>query len=300
MPRTYTATFRVHHYDLDAFGELRASAFARLLQQAATEASADAGFDDDWYDRAGAFWLIRRTTIEYHQPVRAWDTLRVRTWVADVRRVRSQREYEVYLGDENEPVASGRTDWVYVERGSFRPRRVPQEIVEGLMPDGLGPPLPRAPWTDDTRPASPFSTTRVVEFRDLDGLAHVNNASYLDYVEETALAASAASGWPLERVLALGGCWRARLHDIEYLAEAVYGDALACASWVSRCAGAELERRTDIHRRGDGVPLARARSRWSWMTRAERRRSDIPVPLAASLLAASPRPGAADGSGGCA
>lgn len=284
MSRIYTASFRVYHYDLDAFGELRASTFARLLQQAATEASADAGFDDAWYARAGAFWLIRRTAIDYHRPVQAWDTVRVRTWVADFRRVRSQREYEMYVDGASEPVARGHTDWVYVERGTFKPRRVPQEIMDGLMPDGLGPPLDRPPWADGDEPGGAFSTTRTVEFRDLDGLAHVNNASYLDYVEETAYAASAASGWPLECVLALGGCWRPRLHDIEYLAEALYGDVLTCVSWVSRCAGPELERRTEIRRGGDGARLARARSRWVWVTHPDRRRSDIPAPLAAALL----------------
>lgn len=296
MPRIYTASFRVHHYELDAFGELRASTFARLLQQAATEASADAGFDDAWYARAGAFWLIRRTTIEYHRPVRAWDTVRVRTWVADFRRVRSQREYEVYVEGVSYPVARGHTDWVYVEQGTFKPRRIPQEITDALMPDGLGPPLDRPPWADGEEPEGAFSATRTVELRDLDGLAHVNNASYLDYLEETACAASAASGWPLERVLALGGCWRPRFHDVEYLAEAVYGDVLTCVTWVSTCVGPELERRTDIRRRGDDARLARARSRWAWVTRPDRRRSDVPAPLAAALLSGSGR--SDDGAGG--
>lgn len=284
MPHVYSAAFRVHHYDLDALGELRASTYARLLQQAATEASADAGYPDDWYARAGTFWLVRRTTIEYSAPVRAGDTVHVRTWVADFRRVRSQREYEVYVAGGDYPVARAHTDWVYVDRASNRPRRVPQEIMEGLMPDGVGPSLPRDPWMDDGAPANAFSVTRTVEFRDLDALGHVNNANYLDYVEDTAIAADSAVGWPPEKVLALGGCWRPRAHDIEYLAEAVYGDDLCCLSWVSARRRCEMERRTEVRRAADDLLLSRACSRWVWVARGSREPMDIPAPLAAALL----------------
>lgn len=286
MRRVYTATFRVPHHALDPFGELPPSAYARLLQQTATEASEDAGFSDRWYAEAGAFWLVRRTSIEYGHPVHAGERLRIRTWVADFRRVRSQREYEVYDGSEERLVARAHTDWVYVERGTGRPRRVPQEIMDRLMPDGMEPPLPRLPWAGDGAPPTAFAVTRAVEFRDLDGLAHVNNASYLDYVEESALAANAAAGWPLERMLALGGCWRPRSHDIEYLVEAVYGDVLRCLTWVTACDGGELERQTEIRRDRNDVLLARARSRWVWVERHGRARCDVPAALASALVSA--------------
>jgi acyl-CoA thioester hydrolase len=287
MRRVYTTTFRVPHHDLDAFGELRPSAYIRLLQQAATEASEEAGFSDRWYTAAGAFWLVRRTAIEYAYPVGAGERLHIRTWVADVRRVRSQREYEVYDESEERLVARAYTDWVYVESGTGRPRRVPQEIVDRLMPGGMEPPLPRAPWAGAGAPVTAFAVTRAVEFRDLDGLAHVNNASYLDYVEESALAAATAAGWPLERMLALGGCWRPRSHDIEYLVEAVYGDVLRCLTWVTTCDVSELERQTEIRRDGDGILLARARSRWMWVERPGRTRRQIPPALTSALLSGS-------------
>ena len=288
MRRIYTATFGVHHYDLDAFGELRPSTYARLLQQAATEASADAGFANDWYVRAGTLWLVRRTAIDYLRPVRGGDRLRVRTWVADFRRVRSQREYEVLDAADDVLVARGHTDWVYVEQATGRPRRVPQEIVDALMPGGLEPPLPRDPWAGNGVPRDAVAVPRTVEFRDLDGLAHVNNASYLDYVEESALAASAAAGWPLARLFTLGGRWCPRSHDIEYLAEAVYGDRLTCLTWATACDGAELERHTEVRRAADDAVLARARSRWAWVDRERRMRCEIPAPLAAALSASPP------------
>jgi acyl-CoA thioester hydrolase len=276
----YTATFGIHQYDLDAFGELRASTYARLLQQAATEASADAGYPDDWYKRAGTLWLVRRTTIEYVRPVRASDRIRVHTWVADFRRVRSQREYELYVAEQDAPVARAHTDWVYAERQHGRPCRIPPDMMESFMPDGLEPALPREPWPDGGPPPDAFSTIRAVEFRDLDMLAHVNNATYLDYLEEAAIGALGAVGWPPERVLGLGGCWRPRTHDIEYLAEAVYGDRLRCLTWVTAQAGSEVERQSEFRHAASDVLLARARSRWGWVSRATRQPAQVPAELA--------------------
>lgn len=286
MARVYTTSFDVHHSELDAFGELRASTYARLLQQAATEASIDAGYPEDWYDQNGTFWLVHRTTIDYRRPLRARDTLHVRTWVADFRRVRSLRSYELFLGDATIPAAYAHTDWVYVHRASGKPQRVPAEMVERFMPAGETPPLSREPRANGGIPEGAFRSTRTVEFRDVDALAHVNNAAYLDFVEQAALDASAAAGWPLDRLNSLGGWWRPRIHDIEYVAEALYGEQLRCVTWVTAQDGAELERRSEIRRAADDRVLARARSRWVWVARDTREPTEIPLALAAALAAA--------------
>jgi acyl-CoA thioester hydrolase len=288
MPRVYIASFGVHNHELDAFGELRASTYARLLQQTATDASADAGYPQIWYADAGTFWLVRRTTIEYLQPVRASDTLRIRTWVADFRRVRSQREYEVYSESTQTPVARAHTDWVYVERSSGRPRRIPQEMIESFMPVGVPPPLPRNPLVNGTAPPGAFCAARRVEFRDLDALAHVNNASYLDYIEQAAMDAAAAVGWPLERAVQLGFYWRPQLHDIEYLAEAFYGNELRCITWVTVREGPWVERQSEIRRAADDLLLARARSRWVWVRLSTREPADTPDELGTALASDFP------------
>ncbi len=283
MPRVYTTSFDIHHCELDAFGELRASTYARLLQQAATEASTAAGYPEQWYAEAGTFWLVRRTVIEYGRPLRPRDTLQVRTWVADFRRVRSLRAYELSLGGQSVLAAQAHTDWVYVDRQSGRPQRIPSEMIDRFMPAGGSAPLAREPRADGARPSGAFCGARTVEFRDLDALAHVNNAAYLDFVEQAALDASAGAGWPLERVVGLGGCWRPRAHDIEYLAEALYGDRLHCITWVTAQEGAEIERRSEMRRARDDCLLARARSRWVWVSRRTGEPTDVPVELATAL-----------------
>ena len=50
------------------------------------------------------------------------------------RRVRSQREYEVRVGDRL--VARASSDWVFVDAVHGRPRRIPEEWEATFMPDG--------------------------------------------------------------------------------------------------------------------------------------------------------------------
>src|SRR5512145_1235857 len=112
---THASTFRVQIFDLDAYGELPTNGMLRFMQQTASDASAAAGFDVEWYERAGTLWVIRRTIADFLAPVHYRDELEVRTWVADIRRVRSQREYEVRRLADAARVARGSTDWVYID-----------------------------------------------------------------------------------------------------------------------------------------------------------------------------------------
>src|SRR5262249_11639303 len=63
------------------------------------------------------------------RPARADAALDVRTWVEDFRRVRSRRRYEV-ADARGELALRTVTDWVFVDLGSGRPRRVPAEMEQ--------------------------------------------------------------------------------------------------------------------------------------------------------------------------
>jgi acyl-CoA thioester hydrolase len=47
MTRTYTRRFKVRQYELDSFGHVNNAVYVNYLQEAAIEASADAGYDPD-------------------------------------------------------------------------------------------------------------------------------------------------------------------------------------------------------------------------------------------------------------
>jgi len=258
----YTAPVRVRHHELDPFGRVHPAVYLRWLAQAAIDASTDVGFDAAWYAQAGAHWLVRRTTFSVLHPARTDDALTVATWVEDFRRVRSHRCYEVRRAD-GVLCAAARTDWVYVDATSGRPRRVPQEMERAF---GLGPDTPRAErpdWTAPAPPPAPARHARRVEYADLDALGHVNNATYLDVLGEAALAALADVGWPVDRLAAAGAVPWLGEADLEYLDAAKHRDLLEATTWFGANRDAltvhQLLTRTD-----DARPVVRSNSHWRW------------------------------------
>jgi len=262
VPRVYAWSVPVWQADVDAAGEMRASSLLRLLQETATRASAEAGFDPDYYARIGRTWMVRRSTLALAEPARYGDVLTARTWIADFRRVRSRREYEVRVGAR--PVATAHTDWVLVDARSGQPRRIPTEMEAAFAPEG-GAPHPRPPFPHIAPPADAHRSGRRVEMHELDALDHVNNANYAHWIEQAFLDALAARSWPVAALRAAGGRMRPIEHDIEYLSEARYGDAVTAVSWPLAIDEAGVAIATWIMRDPAPRPLLRARSRYAWV-----------------------------------
>lgn len=276
MLREFSWRAPVWQADLDAFGEVRSVSLLRLLQETATRASSDAGFDATYYQRTGTMWLIRRTTLELGAPARYGDVLDVRTWIADFRRVRSQREYEVRA--DGRLIARASTDWVYVDRGG-RPRRIPDEWERIFMPDGA-PPHERVPFPEREPPSHAATYERRVELHELDALQHVNNSNYVAYLEQAALDAVSAVGWTLAAQMQAGGRLRAVTHDLEYLDSALYGDKISLTTWTTAVSDTFLERHTHVHRGDATHPLLHAVSRYAWWS------GEQPAALPTALRAA--------------
>jgi YbgC/YbaW family acyl-CoA thioester hydrolase len=259
MP-SHVSRYRVQLFDVNAFGELHATGLLRFMQQTASDASAAAGFDIEWYERQGTIWLIRRTVVEYLTPAVYRDEIAVHTWVSDMRRVRSQREYELRRVRDDQLMARGFTDWVYVETAGGKLTRIPDEMQRGLMPGGVVA-RPRPPSKPSEPPAHAFRTSRRVEFGAIDSLAHVNNAYYATYFEQDLWDALAAHGWELD-AFGRGRRLRLRTHDIEYFEPALYGDRLTGVVWVTALASAGFRCEHRLER--DGRCLVHAASEWVW------------------------------------
>ena len=279
MASLYTAHVAVRHHEVDRFGRLHAAVYLRYLAHAAVEASAAAGFDAAWYAAAGGLWIVRRTMLDVVRAVRADEELTIRTWVEDFRRVRSERRYEM-LGADGTPRASARTDWVWVDAASGRPRRVPAE-VQAAFGAAAENGREREGWSAPPPPARPARSEHRVRLYELDGLGHMNNANYLDLLVQAVADTLEAAGWPFERLLETGGVPLLAGADVEYLEPAVYGDVLAIATWFTPARGA-LDAHQSIVRAGGERPLVQATTRWRW-TADDRAELDLPHGLLAAL-----------------
>jgi acyl-CoA thioester hydrolase len=285
MPLTHTRTFRVRHYECDAYGHVNHANYLRYMQEAAFDASAAAGYDLARYDAIDRYWLVRETEIEYLHPLRYGDSVQVKTYVADFRRVRSRRAYELNLLGSGRPVARAQTDWVFLQQSTLRPALIPEEMKAAFFPEGVPDSLPHRERFPDPPPppAGAFRQRRRAEWRDLDQAGHVNNAVYLSYVEDCGLQMLAASGWPIRRMEADGVAIVARHHRIEYKEPAKLDDELAVTTWISDVERKTAVRHTTIARASDDTLLARTRTTHVWIAPGTGKATSIPESLLADL-----------------
>ncbi len=78
---------------------------------------------------------------------------------------------------------------------------------------------------------------------DVDVWGHANNVCYVHWMQDVAVAHSAAIGWPAERYLDYGAIWVVRRHEIEYRRSAYRGDKILAQTWI-----AEMKNVTSVRR----------------------------------------------------
>jgi len=132
--------------------------------------------------------------------------------------------------------------------------------------------------------------TRTIEIPPevIDVNGHVNNLAYLQWMQEAAIAHSAAQGWPVERYLEAGAVWVVRSHSIEYLAPAFKGDVLTLLTWVTGFKRFRSPRRYLFWRERDGVVIARAETLWVFVHASSGRPTAIPPELQQAFLLVPP------------
>ena len=76
----------------------------------------------------GATWVVREHRIEYLLPAFAGEAIEIKTWVENIRRVRSLRKYEFIRIADKKTLVKGETDWVFVDVQTGAPRAIPDEV----------------------------------------------------------------------------------------------------------------------------------------------------------------------------
>jgi acyl-CoA thioester hydrolase len=274
MPLTTELIHRVNYHECDVNQMVRDACYLRIMQEAAFEASAAAGYWDDRYQAMRRIWLIRESAVDFIAPLRYGDQVRVRTWVADFRRVRSRRAYELWgsgLGgyaqsgpSEERLAARAYTDWVFLDRDTGRPAVIPDEVIAAFFPDDPpGEAQERERFPAALPPATGVVTLRrAVLWRDLDSVGHVNNAAYGDYIEDAARQAASLCGWPASRMAAEGFDLATRQLRIEYRQPALPDDELVISTWLSELTEHSAVRHAAVARASDGELLAQSYARW--------------------------------------
>ena len=125
------------------------------------------------------------------------------------------------------------------------------------------------------QPISVFRLEITVQPEVVNGNRHVNNVAYVQWMQEAALAHSAASGCTaLTRQL--GATWVARSHHIEYLSPAFVGEQITVLTWVADFRKVRSLRRYRFVRAADQKVLAQGETDWVFVDAASGRPRAIP------------------------
>lgn len=95
--------------------------------------------------------------------------------------------------------------------------------------------------------------------QDIDEVGHVNNVTYVRWVQEAAVAHWQAEAPADDRARLF---WVVVRHEIDYKQEARPGDAVLARTWVGQATRLRFERYTEIVRADDGLLLAQAKTLW--------------------------------------
>ena len=131
----------------------------------------------------------------------------------------------------------------------------------------------------DRRPV--FTHSIVAPASAIDELGHVNNAVWVEWIQQVAVAhwASVADAAHVEAYV-----WVVVRHEIDYLRAAFAGDVLTASTWVGEAPkGARFDRHMDFVG-ADGKVCVRARTQWAIIDKASGRPIRVPPEVVAPFL----------------
>ncbi|WP_035985490.1 acyl-CoA thioesterase [Leptolyngbya sp. KIOST-1] len=127
MKPFYHQEFVVPRAVVDDNGHVNNVAYVQWMQDVAIAHATDVGCTAQT-QALGATWVARSHQITYLRPAFAGDRLRLITWVATLRKARSTRHYKFLRPSDDTVLATGATEWVFVDAITHRPRTIPLSV----------------------------------------------------------------------------------------------------------------------------------------------------------------------------
>jgi acyl-CoA thioester hydrolase len=193
------------------------------MQEAAANASRLGGYPTERYKAMNAAWFIREVVLAVDAPIRYGEKISVETWISEVRRFRTLREYRITLGGAT--VARGQVDWAFLARdpdsGKVKPYRFDEAMIASFPSDSertlARDEIPE--WGEDPEGAPDLAADRRrVRPSEIDHNGHVNHVVYVTWLEDQAR-------------LRLGDADELAQLRVEYIADAKRGDEVVIAGW---------------------------------------------------------------------
>jgi len=122
----YSKLFIIPRAAIDENGHVNNVAYVQWMQDIAVEHYSAIG--GVIAQGEAATWVVREHRIEYLLPAFEGEEIEIKTWVENLRRVRSLRKYEFVRKSDNKVLVKGETDWVFIDTKTGRPLPIPENV----------------------------------------------------------------------------------------------------------------------------------------------------------------------------
>ena len=128
--------------EIDAQGHVHNLRYLQWTLWAAGEHSKASGWDSRAALKQQLGWVVRSHDVTYRAAALLGDQITIRTWVADLAKFASRREYAVCRASDRTVLARVVTRWVYVDLSKRKVVAIPETIKDQLWVCDPSPPLP--------------------------------------------------------------------------------------------------------------------------------------------------------------
>ncbi|MGB7325067.1 MAG: thioesterase family protein [Rubripirellula sp.] len=118
--------------EIDAQAHVHNLRYLQWSLWAASAHTAAIGFDSKSALAAGFGWVVRHHDVTYKAAAVAGDEVVVRTWVSQIDRISSWRQYAITRPADRKILARVSTRWVYVDLRIHKVVAIPAEATEHM------------------------------------------------------------------------------------------------------------------------------------------------------------------------
>ncbi|MDR0320686.1 MAG: acyl-ACP thioesterase [Treponema sp.] len=169
--------------DIDKSDRLTIDAVFRFFQEAAICHAENLGVGREDMARTGQVWILSRMSVLVNRRPSYCETITVSSWPRGWEKLFALRNFEIK--DKNDVSAvSARSAWLIVDMEKRRPLR-PQSVMENLpLNEGLEVSTTEVVTALTERDNLQKVADRKALYTDLDFNGHVNNVSYIQWIED--------------------------------------------------------------------------------------------------------------------
>ena len=167
---------------IDKSDTMTLSSALNFFQEAAVSHAQNLGVGREDMARTGQVWILSRMSVQVDRRPKYGETITVRSWPRSWERLFAVRDFEI-RDAQDRPAIRARSCWIIIDIEKRRPVR-PQAVMESLpLNEGMDA-LPFMPPGLEERSSMQESAKNKALYNDVDYNGHVNNVSYIRWIED--------------------------------------------------------------------------------------------------------------------